>query len=291
MNVKKMRSTGLLSAVVLRLAMLLPRVKNEFFKNPTIRLTALVAGLTLGFCLGAGPAMSAGGIDPAADKILKSMSTYLGGLPAFTVSADVDSEVIDLLGQKLQFSSSAALAVKRPGKLYMSRQGAIADVEIIFNGKTLTLNGKGLNVYKQIESPGTIDGAFDTMQAEIGLDMPGADLFYADPYISLSSGVVSSTYLGTDYVNGVECHNLAFRQEKTDWQLWIQVGDAPLPMKYIITTKWVTGAPQYSVRFRDWNTKPQIEANRFDFSTPEGARKLETIDVNEMGELMIKGVQ
>jgi len=291
MNVKKMRSTGLLSAVVLRLAMLLPRVKNEFFKNPTIRLTALVAGLTLGFCLGAGPAMSAGGIDPAADKILKSMSTYLGGLPAFTVSADVDSEVIDLLGQKLQFSSSAALAVKRPGKLYMSRQGAIADVEIIFNGKTLTLNGKGLNVYKQIESPGTIDGAFDTMQAEIGLDMPGADLLYADPYISLSSGVVSSTYLGTDYVNGVECHNLAFRQEKTDWQLWVQVGDAPLPMKYIITTKWVTGAPQYSVRFRDWNTKPQIEANRFDFSAPEGAKKLETIDVNEMGELMIKGVQ
>ena len=291
MNVKKMRSTGLLSAVVLRLAMLLPRVKNEFFKNPTIRLTALVAGLTLGFCLGAGPAMSAGGIDPAADKILKSMSTYLGGLPAFTVSADVDSEVIDLLGQKLQFSSSAALAVKRPGKLYMSRQGAIADVEIIFNGKTLTLNGKGLNVYKQIESPGTIDDAFDTMQAEIGLDMPGADLFYADPYISLSSGVVSSTYLGTDYVNGVECHNLAFRQEKTDWQLWVQVGDAPLPMKYIITTKWVAGAPQYSVRFRDWNTKPQIEANRFEFSAPEGAKKLETIDVNEMGELMIKGVQ
>jgi hypothetical protein len=62
-------------------------------------------------------------------------------------------------------------------------------------------------------------------------------------------------------------------------------------MKYIITTKWVTGAPQYSVRFRDWNTKPQIEANRFEFSVPEGARKLETIDVNEMGELMIKGVQ
>ena len=291
MNVKEMRSTGLLNAGVLRLAMGLARAKNEFLKKPAIRLTALVAGLTLGFCLGAGPAMSAGGVDPAADKILKSMSTYLGGLPAFTVSGDVDSEVIDLSGQKLQFSSSVAIAAKRPGNLYVSRQGAIADMEIIFNGKTLTLNGKGLNVYKQIGSPGTIDDAFDTMQVEIGLDAPGADLLYADPYIGLSSGVVSSTYLGTDFVNGVECHNLAFRQEKTDWQLWVQVGDAPVPMKYIITTKWVTGAPQYSVRFRDWNTKPQIEANRFEFSAPEGARKLETIDVNEMGELMIKGVQ
>jgi len=291
MNVKVRRRTGLLSAVVLRLAMVPARAKNEFLKKPAIRLTALVAVVTLGLCLGAGPAMSADGIDPAADKILKSMSTYLGGLPAFTVSADVDNEIIDLSGQKLQFSSSVAIAAKRPGKLYVSRQGAFADMEIIFNGKTLTLNGKGLNIYMQLESPGTIDDAFDTMRVEIGLDAPGADLLYADPYLGLSSGVVSSTYLGTDYVNGVECHNLAFREAKTDWQLWVQVGDAPLPMKYIITTKWVAGAPQYSVRFQDWNTKPQIEANRFEFSAPEGARKLETIEVNEMGELMIKGVQ
>ena len=229
--------------------------------------------------------------DTSADKILKSMSTYLGGLPAFSASADVDSEVIDLSGQKLQFSSSVAIAVKRPDKLYVSRQGAFADMEIIFNGKMLTLNGKGLKIYMQLESPGTIDDAFDTVQVEIGLDAPGADLLYADPYIGLSSGLVSSAYLGTDYVNGVECHHLAFREAKTDWQLWVQVGDAPLPMKYIITTKWLTGAPQYSVRFRDWNTKPQIEANWFEFSAPQGARKLETIDVNEVGEIMIEGVQ
>jgi hypothetical protein len=184
-----------------------------------------------------------------------------------------------------------AIAAKRPGKLYVSRQGAIADVEVIFNGKTLTINGKSLNIYMQIENPGTIDDAFDTMQVEIGLDAPGADLLYADPYIILSSGVVSSTYLGTDYVNGVGCHNLAFRKAKTDWQLWVRVGDTPLPMKYIITTKWVTGAPQYSVRFRDWNTAPQFEVDRFEFLAPAGARKLETIETNEMGELMIKEVQ
>ncbi len=291
MNSKAMKLTGLLSAVVLKSALVPTRVKNEFLKKPAIRLVALVAGLALGLCLGAGPAMSADGMDPAADKILKSMSTYLGGLPAFSASADVDSEVIDLAGQKLQFSSSVVIAAERPGKLYASRQGAIADMEIIFNGKTLTINGKGLNIYMQIENPGTIDDAIDTMQLEIGLDAPGADLLYADPYIILSSGLVSSTYLSTDYVNGVECHNLAFRKAKTDWQLWVRVGDAPLPMKYIITTKWVTGAPQYSVRFRDWNTAPQFEVDRFEFSAPAGARKLETIETNEMGELMIEGVQ
>ncbi len=35
----------------------------------------------------------------------------------------------------------------------------------------------------------------------------------------------------------------------------------------------------------------KIEANRFEFSAPEGARKLETLEANEMGELMLKEVQ
>ena len=143
-----------------------------------VRTLQLILILSISVAI-ASPALAQ---DPAADKILKSMSTYLGGLPAFSASADVDSEVIDLSGQKLQFSSSVAIAVKRPDKLYVSRQGAFADMEIIFNGKTLTLNGKGLKIYMQLESPGTIDDAFDTVQVEIGLDAPGADLLYADLY-------------------------------------------------------------------------------------------------------------
>ena len=229
--------------------------------------------------------------DPDADKILKSMSSYLGELPALIANADVDTEVLDLSGQKLQFSSSVTISAKRPAKLHVSRRGAIADIEIILNDKTLTLYGKGLNIYNQIENPGSIDDALDKLRDEIGLHAPGADLFYADPYVGLSSGVMNSTYLGTDYVNGVECHNLAFREAKTDWQLWVMVGDKPLPMKYVITTKWLAGAPQHSVRFRDWNTKPQIEASQFEFSVPDGALKIEAMHVNELGELIAEEVE
>ncbi len=62
-------------------------------------------------------------------------------------------------------------------------------------------------------------------------------------------------------------------------------------MKYIITTKWLTGAPQHSVRFREWNTKPKIEADRFTFTAPKGATKLEVISVDEMGEPSLGEVQ
>ena len=59
-------------------------------------------------------------------------------------------------------------------------------------------------------------------------------------------------------------------------------------MKYVITSKWHTAAPQYEIRFRDWNTNPQINDEQFTFSAPEGATRLETIPVNEMGEFIIE---
>jgi len=255
------------------------------------RGVALAAGVVLGLALAAGSAASAGGIDPEADKILKSMSAYLGGLHAFSTSADVDTEIIDLEGQKLQLSSSTKIVNERPGKLYVRRQGVVADAELIFDGKTLTVYGKEHNVYFQKEYPGTVDDLIEALDAGIGLDAPAADLMFADPYPGLVSGVTSGAYLGTAFVEGVECHHLAFRQDKVDWQLWVKAGDEPLPMKYIVTTKWLTGAPQYSARFRDWNTKPQIDATQFVFSAPEGAKRLTEISVDELGEPVLGGEQ
>jgi len=251
--------------------------------------------LLVGFALGAGfrvgPAMGGETVDPDADRILQSMSTYLGALTKFSATADVDSEIIDMNGQKLQLSSSASVLVERPNKLYATRRGPVADVEVLFDGKVVTIHGKGLDVYAQFDSPGTIDDAIATLGFETGLDAPGADLLYADSYAGLTSNVTSGAYLGTAYVNGVECHHLAYRAPKVDWQIWVQAGEKPLPMKYVITSKWVAGAPEYALRFRNWDTQPKIDSAKFQFTVPEGARKLDEVHVNEIGELAVEGVK
>jgi len=250
---------------------------------------ALGTGLVLGSSLLSGAALAAEGIDPETDKILHSMSGYLGGLSAFSMSADIDNEIVDLAGQKLQFSSSAQFVVEHPAKFHVHRKGAFADAEFIFDGKTLTLSGKNANAYLQVEGPKTIDEATRALGFETGLDMPGVEFLDADPYAGLISNILSSDYLGTVYVNGIECHYMTFRAAQVDWQLWVAAGDKPLPMKYVITSKWVTAAPQYSIRFRDWDTNPRIDADQFSFSAPKGARKLDSIPVNVLGELMTEG--
>jgi hypothetical protein len=69
-----------------------------------------------------------------------------------------------------------------------------------------------------------------------------------------------------------------------DWQLWVQAGDKPLPMRYVITSPWQTGAPQLEVSLRNWDTSPPVTEKQFTFSVPDGARKLDAFPVELMDD-------
>jgi hypothetical protein len=243
---------------------------------------ALGAVLTLG--IAPLPAAQAQSLDPNATEVLQFMSDYLAKTNAFSVNADIDFEVVDRAGQKLQFSSYATVVLQRPNRLYIRRQGPVADLEVFFNGSQLAVLGRQVNTYVQQALTGTVDDAIHTFETETGLSLPGADLLFSNPYAVLSEGVESSTYMGTGYIDGVEVHHLAFREKDVDWQLWVQTGDTPLPMKYVITTKWVTGAPQYEIRLRNWNTNPQINANRFTLTPPAGATQVDALPASVLND-------
>ena len=59
----------------------------------------------------------------------------------------------------------------------------------------------------------------------------------------MSADVMHGAHIGQGVVDGFECEHLAFRNDDTDWQLWVQIGDAPIPRKYVITSKTEAGAP------------------------------------------------
>lgn len=247
------------------------------------RILLVWFAVTIG--LAADPAAGAEGMAEDAKGILKAMSSYMSELNAFKMNADIHFEILTQNGQKLQISSMAAIIVERPSKLHVIRKGILADAEFIYDGNQLTLHGKNINAYAQIKKTGTIDDAIRAYEMETGIPAPGADLLFSEPYAILSSGVEQSTHIGTTYVDGVECHHLAFRESKVDWQIWVKTGNEPLPMKYVITSKWQTGAPQYEIRLRNWNTTPVIKTDQFSFQVPKGARRLNTMAVNELGEL------
>src|SRR5262249_33461255 len=153
-----------------------------------------------------------------------------------------------------QFTSSGQALLGRPDRLRVSRTGGYTDVELTFDGKTVTLLGKGTNAYAQADAPRTGDELIDAIRDRFHMLVSGADLRLAGVYDELTADVIDAKHIGQGVVDGVECEHLAFRGPELDWQVWVETGARPIPRKYVITSKHVTGAPQYTVRIKEWKS-------------------------------------
>jgi hypothetical protein len=219
-----------------------------------------------------------------ASQILKAMSDYLASQKTISAAFDSNLEVITPQTEKIQFTSSGTLLLRRPNEIRLTRTGGYADVELLLDGKTATLYGKNLNSYAQLDGVSSIDQLIDTLR-DRGMTMPGADLLLGNVYDTLSADVLEAKHIGRGVINGVECEHLAFRNQDTDWQLWVKVGDKPIPCKYVITSKAVGMAPQYTLTMRDWKTDVPVEDTAFAFTPAAGAKKVEPDALASVDEL------
>jgi hypothetical protein len=207
--------------------------------------------------------------------LLQAMADYTAAQKSISATFDSDVEVITPELQKIQFTSSGQFKLARPDKLRVRRTGGYADVELVYDGKTVSLYGNNAKAYVQADIPGTVDHLVDAIQGKTGGALPGMDLLLSNAFEQLTSGVEESEHVGQGVVDGVECEHLAFRGSDTDWQIWIQTGSQPIPRKYVITSKTLAGAPQYTLRIKDWKTDPIADAEAFTFRAPEGATKVD----------------
>jgi hypothetical protein len=230
-----------------------------------------------------GPAANAKEGD--AKAILKAMSDYVGGQKTIELTFDSDIEVITPQLEKIQFTNSGGALLSRPDKLSAHRTGGYADVAMVFDGKTVGVLGKHVNGYAQFEGPGTIDELIEALRAGHGVALPGADLLLTNSYDALVAGVIEAKHIGRGVIDGVECEHLAFRNLDTDWQLWVEVGERPVPRKMVITSKTVNSAPQYTLRVKSWKTDLATTPDAFKFEPPAGAQKLEPDALSELDEL------
>jgi hypothetical protein len=218
-----------------------------------------------------------------AGKLLKAMTDYVSGQKSLSITFDSDIEVITPSLQKIQFTTSGQVQLSRPDKLRVTRTGGYTDVEIVFDGKTLTINNKDANGYAQVEAPGSVDQLIDALRDKYGVTAPGADLLLANAFDVMTADVIEGAHIGKGVIDGVECDHLAFRNEDTDWQIWIEPGARPIPRKYVITSKAIAGAPQYTLRIKEWRT--EIGADAFAFKPAQGANKVALSDLTDIDEL------
>jgi hypothetical protein len=219
-----------------------------------------------------------------ARQLFKAMSDYMVGQKAISFSYDSDLAIVTSDLQKVDFVSSGTLTLSRPNKLRMTRTGGFVDVEMVYDGENLGILGKNLDVYSRVPSKGTIDNLIDTLRFDFGLEMPAADLISSSPFDIMMSNVTDVKDLGSGVIGGKECDHLAFRTEDTDWQIWIAQGDAPYPLRFMITSKMMAQAPSYTIDVKDWKTGQAVAADTFALNTGD-AKEVKIGDLHGLDEV------
>lgn len=233
-------------------------------KQSTLMLLALLL---------AGAARGKSDIDPEADRILREMSDFLGAQRQFTVRAESTIEYL-AEGQKLQMNRVGDVKIARPDKLRVDRQGDLAEVKVFYDGKSFTVYEEKSNLFATIRAPSTLDATLKMLAEGLELYPPGSDLLYTRPYAVLTEDVQRGRYLGRSMIDGVPVHHLAFSGSEVDIQIWVEDGPRPLPRKYVLVSKNMPQAPEYSVVLKEWNLSPELSPELFTFETPAGAQRI-----------------
>jgi hypothetical protein len=213
------------------------------------------------------------------------MSDYMASQKAISFGFDATLEIITNDDQKLALASSGTVNLNRPDKIRATRAGGHADIEMLFDGKTLTLLGKTANIYTQVEEPGTLDNLVNQLREKYNRPLPAADLIMSNAYDELMTDVIDVKDLGSGVIDGVECDYLAFRKKEVDFQIWIAQGTSPYPCRYVITSKDTPHSPQYIIQVRDWKTGSAVVPDDYGFKNSTQAKKVDVKDLKGMSAL------
>jgi hypothetical protein len=146
-----------------------------------------------------------------------------------------------------------------------------------YDGRQFSIQLLDRNKYGMAPAPANLDAAIDAARERLHIDAPGGDLLVSDPYRDLTDGVIAARYVGRSPVGNVMAHHLAMTKKDVDYQIWIQDGPQPVPLRYVITTKDLPGRPQFTIELRNWEPNAQVAADSFAFTPPPGATRIELV--------------
>jgi len=220
-------------------------------------------------------------IDPDAAARLRASMAYLGGLKAFGLESENSIEAVLVTGEKIQFDSEVSATVLRPNKMYAARAGELVNQEFFYDGSTVTLSDASHGFHASVEAPDTLEGMLDYARESLDIVAPAGDFIYSNAYEILMQDVYSAFLVGPAVIAGVLCDHLAFSAPGTDFQVWVQRGEQPLPRKLVITSRDIVNAPQFTVVIRKWDLAPDVSAERFRFEAPAGSKPISFLDMNQ----------
>jgi len=215
-------------------------------------------------------------VEPAnAQAILKRMAEFIANTPKLTVNMSSRYDVLQDSGQKIEFAENRNVTISRPNGLRVELEESDGQKHLIlYDGKDITVFSPNQNVYAQATKPGGIDEAVMYFLRDLHMRLPLAAMVLSRFPQEVESRLQALDYVEKTTMNGKPVHHLVGGTETVDFQVWVEEGDQPLPLRIVLTYKLEEGQPQFRAQFTDWNLAPKISENEFTFSPPPGAHKI-----------------
>lgn len=247
-----------------------------------VLLLAMVGMPWVSVAVGAPASKGSETLDPKAVEVMQKMGEYMASLQKFKVHSDRIMEMILPNDQKLHSDRSSDLFVQKPDQLRVTVTSAKRDMDFFYDGKTFTLYTRRQKYYASAPAKPTIGEMIEQASSEYDIEFPLVDVLYHHDV--LLKEVMSGNYVGRSLIQGVMCHQLAFRQKDIDWQVWIEEGGKPLLRRLVISDKSQKGEPLTIISLSNWDVSPTFEAGLFTFTPPADAQKIKFVTVGkEMG--------
>jgi hypothetical protein len=215
------------------------------------------------------------------DGIVKQMTDALAAAQNVSFHVEKMFDVVLNDGLKVQYSGAIDIEMRRPDRLYESYGDDLSAKEAWYDGQRFTLYDHIAEVYGELPSAGSIDATLDEIREKYGVLMPLAELLSSDAYDSYSQGVIEAVYAGQHDVNGVSAHHVMFIGTNAVWQIWIDAGEVPLPLKLVVAQPDVPGYPQHIFFFSDWDLSADLPDDDFVAEIPEGASRVSFLPKEE----------
>jgi hypothetical protein len=212
-------------------------------------------------------------IDSDAVDAVQKMGVYLRSLKSFQVIADATHDDVLEDGLIVQTNSKVDLLATAPNHLRIEVTDDDKHRLYLYDGKNFTVWARLVNYYATVPAPPTTVELFKKVEEKYDIQLPLIDLFKWGTHEEDITKIKTAIDIGPATVEGVTCEHYAFHQEDVDWQIWIQLGQFPLPRRLVITTLTDEARPQHSDTLT-WNLAPSFNDEAFVFDPPPDAKRV-----------------
>lgn len=130
-----------------------------------------------------------------------------------------------------------------------------------FSGSELVVATPAAETYIRLPFEGSVDALLDHVSDTYDISVPFADFVRSDIIAAQRPYLLSIEDAGTRRVANMSVDHIVGESIAADFQIWIQTGDTPLPVRFVATYVREPGDPDYMLTFLEWDLNAATDEN------------------------------